>query len=149
MTRFKRIISLTLAIITVVAVASISVFAIEEWESSSGCYIIEVDNNLGQKLRRTLEVNRTSLVSATGVGYNTDSSYTYRVAVNAYAYCSDCDLFANNQGYGWMGNPGQSTAYINVDGYECIEAGAEYIYYENGVYLATRYMDWDSRDYPN
>ena len=147
MKKIKKMISLMLAIIIVATVASISVFA--DWAGSQGCYKTSYELLINDaELTWNLEVNRISLVSATGVGYH-HKPYTYRVAVNAYAYCSDCDLFANNQGYGWMGNPGQSTAYINVDGYDCIEAGAEYIYYQNGVYLATRYMDWDSRDYPN
>ena len=136
-----------LVTIIVATVASISVFA--DWEGSSGCYKTDYELLINDaELTRILNVDRTSMLIATGTASH-HKSRIYRVCVNAYAYCEDCDLFGNDQGYGWMGNPGFTTAVIYIDGHVCYVGGAEYKFYEDGVYLATRYMCWNYSDYLN
>ena len=145
----KKIIAIILTITMLFALGSISVLAVDEWENEYGCYMKEDDRFGATTIRWELSIGRTSMLTATGVGVNQSVSHTYRTPVNAYAYCEDCDLFGNDQGYGWMGNPGYATAFIDLEGYFCYVGGAEYLFYEDGVLIATRYMSWNYNDYVN
>ena len=150
MKKSKKILSLILAITILAAVASLSVLAIDEWTGPNGCYKTAQDrSNNETQLRRTLEICTGERVAASGSAYNEDSSYTLKTPVAASAYCTDCDLFGWDPGTGWMGNPGYATAYVDIDGYECVGAYVEYYYYENNVLCAVRDLSWSNTENPN
>lgn len=140
MKRTKKALSIILAITVILVSLSIPVFA--DYSNGNGCYLTFSDTTGGDYCHASFQVGKTTSVTAGGGASGGDIYDDYRVEIYSYAYCTDGDFFDYDDGYGWMGNPGYADTYIDIDGHECVSAGASYDFYKNGGGINGAFLNW-------